>query len=202
MNYLWGGMILVGVVYAAMTGNLGAVTDQALASAKEAVSLCLTMTGAMAFWVGLMKIAEKGGMVNRAASAMGPILRFLFPSVPENSIAGRYMATNMVSNFLGLGWAATPAGLQGMQALAELEQERRMKRAPGKARKPGVASNEMCTFLIMNISSLQLIPINVIAYRSQYGSVNPAAIVGAGIVATTVSTLAGMVYCKIMDRKR
>lgn len=83
MNYLWGGMILVGVVYAAMTGNLGAVTDQALASAKEAVSLCLTMTGAMAFWVGLMKIAEKGGMVNRAASAMGPILRFLFPSVPE-----------------------------------------------------------------------------------------------------------------------
>ena len=73
MNYLWGGMILVGVVYAAMTGNLGAVTDQALASAKEAVSLCLTMTGAMAFWVGLMKIAEKGGMVNRAASAMGPI---------------------------------------------------------------------------------------------------------------------------------
>ena len=85
MNYLWGGMILVGVVYAAMTGNLGAVTDQALASAKEAVSLCLTMTGAMAFWVGLMKIAEKGGMVNRAASAMGPILRFLFPSVPENS---------------------------------------------------------------------------------------------------------------------
>lgn len=103
MNYLWGGMILVGVVYAAMTGNLGAVTDQALASAKEAVSLCLTMTGAMAFWVGLMKIAEKGGMVNRAASAMGPILRFLFPSVPENSTAARYMATNMVSNFLGLG---------------------------------------------------------------------------------------------------
>ncbi len=101
MNYLWGGMILVGVVYAAMTGNLGAVTDQALASAKEAVSLCLTMTGAMAFWVGLMKIAEKGGMVNRAASAMGPILRFLFPSVPENSTAARYMATNMVSNFLG-----------------------------------------------------------------------------------------------------
>mgnify|MGYP001179361080 CR=1 FL=1 len=108
MNYLWGGMILVGVVYAAMTGNLGAVTDQALASAKEAVSLCLTMTGAMAFWVGLMKIAEKGGMVNRAASAMGPILRA--PSVPENSTAARYMATNMVSNFLGLGWAQPRQG--------------------------------------------------------------------------------------------
>ena len=160
MNYLWGGMILVGVVYAAMTGNLGAVTDQALASAKEAVSLCLTMTGAMAFWVGLMKIAEKGGMVNRAASAMGPILRFLFPSVPENSTAGRYMATNMVSNFLGLGWAATPAGISAMKELKRLQ------------KMSNQATDAMCDFLIINISSLQLIPVNIIAYRSQYGA-NP-----------------------------
>ena len=165
MNYLWGGMILVGVVYAAMTGNLGAVTDQALASAKEAVSLCLTMTGAMAFWVGLMKIAEKGGMVNRAASAMGPILRFLFPSVPENSTAGRYMATNMVSNFLGLGWAATPAGISAMKELKRLQ------------KMSNQATDAMCDFLIINISSLQLIPVNIIAYRSQYGAVSPAAIV-------------------------
>ena len=170
MNYLWGGMILVGVVYAAMTGNLGAVTDQALASAKEAVSLCLTMTGAMAFWVGLMKIAEKGGMVNRAASAMGPILRFLFPSVPENSTAARYMATNMVSNFLGLGWAATPAGISAMKELKRLQ------------KMSNQATDAMCDFLIINISSLQLIPVNIIAYRSQYGAVSPAAIVGpAGI---------------------
>ena len=133
---------------------------------------------------------------------MRPLIRFLFPNIPEGHRANQYITTNFIANFLGLGWAATPAGLQGMQALAELEQERRMKRSPGKARQPGVASNEMCTFLIMNISSLQLIPINVIAYRSQYGSVNPAAIVGAGIVATTVSTLAGMVYCKIMDGKK
>ena len=182
MNYLWGGMILVGVVYAAMTGNLGAVTDQALASAKEAVSLCLTMTGAMAFWVGLM-IAEKGGMVNRAASAMGPILRFLFPSVPENSTAGRYMATNMVSNFLGLGWAATPAGISAMKELKRLQK----------------MSNQdaMCDFLIINISSLQLIPVNIIAYRSQYGAVSPAAIVGPAIIATSISTLAAVIFIKL-----
>ena len=74
MNYLWAGMLLVGIVYAALTGNLGAVTDQALISAKEAVSLCLTMAGAMAFWVGLMRIAENGGMLNRAASALGPLI--------------------------------------------------------------------------------------------------------------------------------
>ena len=177
MNYLWGGMILVGVVYAAMTGNLGAVTDQALASAKEAVSLCLTMTGAMAFWVGLMKIAEKGGMVNRAASAMGPILHFLFPSVPENSTAARYMATNMVSNFLGLGWAATPAGISAMKELKRLQ--------------------KMCDFLIINISSLQLIPVNIIAYRSQYGAVSPAAIVGPAIIATSISTLAAVIFIKL-----
>lgn len=185
MNYLWGGMILVGVVYAAMTGNLGAVTDQALASAKEAVSLCLTMTGAMTFWVGLMKIAEKGGMVNRAASAMGPILRFLFPSVPENSTAGRYMATNMVSNFLGLGWAATPAGISAMKELKRLQ------------KMSNQATDAMCDFLIINISSLQLIPVNIIAYRSQYGAVSPAAIVGPAIIATSISTLAAVIFIKL-----
>ncbi len=126
----------------------------------------------------------------------------MFPDIPKEPQANQDITTHINANFLGLGWAATPAGLQGMQALEELEQERRLKKSPGKARKPGVASNEMCTILIKNISSQQLIPINVIAYRSQYGSVNPAAIVGAGIVATTISTLAGMVYCKIMDGKQ
>ena len=185
MNYLWGGMILVGVVYAAMTGNLGAVTDQALASAKEAVSLCLTMRGAMAFWVGLMKIAEKGGMVNRAASALKPILRLLFPSVPENSTAARYMATNMVSNFLGLGWAATPAGISAMKELKRLQ------------KMSNQATDAMCDFLIINISSLQLIPVNIIAYRSQYGAVSPAAIVGPAIIATSISTLAAVIFIKL-----
>ena len=193
LNYLWAGMIIIGIVYGAFTGKMPDITNAALDSAKEAVTLCITMVGVMAFWMGIMEIASR---------AMRPLIRFLFPDIPKEHQANQYITTNFIANFLGLGWAATPAGLQGMQALAELEQERRMKRAPGKARKPGVASNEMCTFLIMNISSLQLIPINVIAYRSQYGSMNPAAIVGAGIVATTVSTLAGMVYCKIMDRTK
>lgn len=89
-----------------------------------------------------------------------------------------------------------------MEELEKLEEDRRNGRLPGPARKRGVASNEMCTFLILNISSLQLIPMNIIAYRSQYGSVNPTAIVGPGIVATAVSTLVAIVYCKMMDRKR
>ena len=106
------------------------------------------------------------------------------------------------ANFLGLGWAATPAGLKAMEELEKLEEERRQGRLPGPVRKRGVASNEMCTFLILNISSLQLIPMNIIAYRSQYGSVNPTAIVGPGIVATAVSTIVAVLYCKMMDGKR
>ena len=107
---------------------------------------------------------------------------------------------NFVANFLGLGWAATPAGLRAMETLAQLEEERREKQIPVVPR--GTASNEMCTFLILNISSLQLIPVNVIAYRSQYGSVNSTAIVGPAIVATAVSTGVAVVFCKVMNRKK
>ena len=202
LNGIWGFFLIGGILTGAFLGRMDMVTGAILSGGRSAVELALAMAGVISVWSGVLKIAERGGMIDRLAARLTPLMDFLFPSVPRLHPARKYIATNFVANFLGLGWAATPAGLQGMQALAELEQERRMKRAPGKARKPGVASNEMCTFLIMNISSLQLIPINVIAYRSQYGSVNPAAIVGAGIVATTVSTLAGMVYCKIMDRKR
>ena len=115
------------------------------------------------------------------ASKMRPLIDFVSLIFRKKLRRSVIFTTNFICKiFWGLGWGGNACRTQGMQALAELEQERRMKRAPGKARKPGVASNEMCTFLIMNISSLQLIPINVIAYRSQYGSVNPAAIVGAG----------------------
>lgn len=124
-------------------------------------------------------------MVSRAASALKPILRFLFPSVPENSTAGRYMATNMVSNFLGLGWAATPAGISAMKELKRLQ------------KMSNQATDAMCDFLIINISSLQLIPVNIIAYRSQYGAVSPAAIVGPAIIATSISTLAAVIFIKL-----
>lgn len=200
MNYLWGGMIIVGVIYGALTGRLDAVTDQALASAKEAVTLCITMAGVMAFWVGVMRIAERAGMVRQAARHLNPVLNFLFPNLPEGHSSRTYIATNMVANFLGLGWAATPAGLSAMKELEKLEEERRQEGSASVAK--GTASSEMCTFLIINISSLQLIPVNIIAYRSQYGSVNPAGIVGAGIAATAVSTAAAVVFCKVMGRKR
>ena len=209
LNYLWGAMLLVGVVYGAFQGRLPELTTAALDSAKDAVGLCITMTGVMSLWVGLMEIAQKSGMIRQAAGKLQPFISFMFPGIPKGHKAREYITTNIIANIFGLGWAATPAGLKAMEALEDLEEERRTGgglRAGAKAIRPpvpkGTASNEMCTFLIINISSLQLIPVNIIAYRSQYGSVNPAAIVGPAIVATIVSTVVAVVYCKVMDGKR
>ena len=190
LNSLWAGMILIGIIFAAFTGRIPEITDAALDSSKEAVTLCITMIGVMAFWMGLMEIASKAGMIEKGAKMLKPFVRFLFPEVPEGHKAGEHITTNIIANFLGLGWAATPAGLKAMEELGKLNHG-----SP-------VASNAMCNFLILNISSLQLIPVNVIAFRSQYGSVNPTAIVGAGIVATAISTGTAIVFCKVMDRKK
>ncbi len=202
LNYLWAGMILIGIVCAAFTGRLPEITNAALDSSKEAVTLCITMMGVMSFWVGMMEIASQAGIIQGLSRRMGPVIRFLFPQLPENHPAREHITTNIIANVLGLGWAATPAGLRAMEELGNLEEDRRKGRLPGPVRKLGIASNEMCTFLIINISSLQLIPVNVIAYRSQYGSVNPAAIVGPGIAATAVSTAVAVVFCKVMDKNQ
>ena len=199
LNYLWAAMILLGIIFAAFTGRMPDITNAAIDSSKEAISLCITMMGVMSLWVGLMEIAEKAGLIQSASRRIRPLIRFLFPNLPVGHPAEEHITTNLIANVLGLGWAATPAGLRTMEELGRLEEDRRSGRQPGPIQKRGVASNEMCTFLIINISSLQLIPVNVIAYRSQYGSVNPAAIVGAGIIATSISTLAALLYCKIMD---
>lgn len=205
MNYLWGFMIVIGVVFAAFHGTLPEVTEAALSSAKEAVALCITMMGVMSFWVGIMRIAENAGIIEGAARKCMPFLKFLFPNIPKDHPANRYIAANMIANVFGLGWAATPAGLKAMEELAKLEEEMGNPdyRSDGKGirgKRERVASNEMCTFLILNISSLQLMPVNMIAYRSQYGSVNPAGIIAPAIVATFVSTAVAVIYCKIIDR--
>ena len=202
LNYLWAGMILIGIVYASFTGRIPDITNAAIDSSKEAVSLCITMMGVLSMWMGLMKIAEKGGIIAQASLKLKPLIRFLFPNLPSGHSSEEYIVTNFIAISLGLAGPATPAGLKAMEELGKLEDDRRKARLPGPVRSLGIASNEMCTFLIINISSLQLIPVNVIAYRSQYGSVNPAALVGAGILATTVSTGAAVLFCKIIDRKQ
>ena len=198
LNDLWAAMLLLGIVYGTLQGRLPELTEAALTSAGEAVNLCVTMAGIMALWVGVMEIAQKSGIIGRVSRVIGPFLDFMFPRLPREHPAREYITTNVIANIFGLGWAATPAGLKAMEALSDLEEERR--RMGQQARKKGTASNEMCTFLVLNIASLQLIPVNIIAYRSQYGSVNPAAILAPSLVATLISAVGAVVFCKLMDR--
>ena len=206
MTYLWSGMIIIGIIYGALTGNLKAVTEAAVSSGKDAVTLCISMAGMVAMWSGLMKIAEMAGIVEKLSGKLRPVMRFLFPDLDPDSEPCKYISLNFLSNILGLGWAATPAGLKAMESLAELE-DRRIEISKKKwkgsksEQRTGIASKEMCTFLIINISSLQLIPVNMIAYRAQYGSADPAAVVGPGMVATVVSTVTAVIFCRIMNRR-
>lgn len=188
LNYLWAGMIVIGLVFGIINGEAAGLTNAALDSSKEAVSLCITMMGVMSMWMGLMEIAQEAGILASMERWLTPAVDFLFPQVPRKHPAREHITTNIIANFLGLGWAATPAGLKAMEELGRLEEE---KRTVPK----GTASNAMCTFLIINISSLQLIPVTIVAYRSQYGSVNPAAVIWPGILATALSTLVAVFYC-------
>lgn len=200
MTYLWGGMLIIGIVFGVLNGNLPEVTEAVISSSKEAVTLCISMAGITAMWTGIMKIAENTGLVSLLSRGMKPVLRFLFPDIPPESQAGKYISLNFLSNILGLSWASTSSGLCAVRELQKLNEEDCKKRGVTKKRAPHIASTAMCTFMIINVSSLQILPMNMIAYRAQYGSVNPAAIVGPGIVATAVSTGAAVVVCKIMGR--
>lgn len=188
LNYLWGAMILIGIVYAILTGNISAIGTQTLGSSKEAVTLCITMLGIMAMWTGLMQVAKSVGIIDGLTKLLRPVLTLLFPDIPKEHIANEYIASNMIANLLGLGWAATPMGLKAMAELKKLNHD------------SDVASCNMCTFLIINISSLQLIPVNIIAYRTQYNSVSPTGILGAAIVTTCFSTIVGVLFSIIARR--
>lgn len=188
LNYLWALMIIIGIIVGMITGNAEAVSTSIISSAKEAVTLCISMLGVMSLWMGIMQIAKTSGLITSLTKLLRPIIRLLFPDIPKEHVANEYIASNIIANVLGLGWAATPVGLKAMKELKKLNNESE------------IASCDMCTFLIINISSLQLIPVNVIAFRAEYGSVNPAEILGAGIVATTFSTMAGVLFSLVVRK--
>ena len=184
LNILWVLMIAGGILFASFHGTTGKLTEVFISSSTEAVNLCIFMLGVIGVWNGMMEIAVKSGLMKRVSRAMYPFIHWLFPDIPSKHKANEYIAANMAANILGLGWAATPAGLKAMKELKKLENTYE-------------ASDMMCAFLVLNISSLQLIPINMIAYRSQYGSANPTAIVLPVILATSISTIAALIFCKV-----
>jgi len=188
LNKLWGGMILLSIVVALITGNIPALTNAAIESAREAITLSITMLGILAMWTGLMTVAEKAGLIGALAKRSRPVLRYLFPDLGKNHPAHEPIATNFIANILGLGWAATPSGLKAMKVLQE------------ENPKKDTATRSMRMFMVINMSSLQLVTISVVAYRMQYNSVNPSEIIGPGLVVTAITTVVAIVFCKIVDK--
>ena len=188
LNGIWGFFVIGGILTGAFLGRMDGVTQAVIGGGKTAMELAFAMAGVVAVWSGVLKIAEKGGMIDALAGKMTPLMDFLFPSVPRHHKARKYIAANFAANFLGLGWAATPAGLLAMKELQKLNREEK-----------GTASAAMCMFLTVNMTSLQLVTVNILAFRTEYGSHDPAEIVGVGIIATLITTLVGTLAAKCME---
>lgn len=190
LNGIWGFFVIGGILTGAFLGRMDLVTAAVIDGGKSAMELAFTMAGVVAVWSGVLKIAEQGGMIDTLAGKMTPMMDVLFPSIPKNHRARKYIATNFVANFLGLGWAATPAGLMAMKELQKLNREAK-----------GTASSAMCMFLTVNMTSLQLVTVNILAYRAEFGSKNPAEIVGVGIFATLITTVVGVFAALLLERR-
>ncbi|QEK13384.1 spore maturation protein [Crassaminicella thermophila] len=189
INKIWFFMIIIGMLVAIATNNIQIINDVVIKNTQEAVGFAIGLTGIMAVWLGLMNVAEKSGLIKRIGKIMSPFIRLLFPQIPKNHPAISSMVMNMVANMFGAGNSATALGLKAMEQLQSIN--------PVKTR----ATNAMCMFLVINMSSIQLIPLSVLKIRADAGSVNPTEIIGTSLVATTVSTVVGIIACKILERK-
>ena len=188
LNIIWVVLLVSGIIIGAFTGNIQAVTDAIMSYADTGVELALGLIGMMSLWLGIMKIAEKSGLIILIGKALRPIMKFLFPEVPEDHPAMGSMVMNISANILGLGNAATPLGIKAMKELQQLNEDKE------------TASNSMCMFLAINTSSVTLIASSVIAYRLSAGSNNPTEIIGPTIIATLSSTIAAIIAVKIFEK--
>ncbi|MCL6453263.1 MAG: spore maturation protein [Alicyclobacillus sp.] len=188
IDLIWLLLFVSGLVTAALTGKIGAVSQAVLGGAASGVELAIGLISVIAFWLGIMNIAEKAGLVQVLARLLKPVGRFLYPSVPEDHPAMGSILANMSANILGLGNAATPLGLKAMQELQTLNEDKE------------TASDAMCTLLAINTASICLIPTTVIAVRMQYGSAHPTSIVGTTFVATAIGTAAAIILDRLFRR--
>ncbi len=189
LNYIWLALVVLAVLMGGQAGRLAEVTTAAFEACKTAVmTIALPLAGIMALWLGMMKLAEKSGLVSILARALRPVLTWLFPDVPANHPAMGAIVMNTAANMLGLSNAATPLGLRAMQDLEKLNP------------RPGTATNAMCTFLAINTSSVQLIPATTVAILAAAGAKNPTQIIGTAFFATCCSTLAGIVAVKFFEK--
>jgi len=188
LNYIWLALVLLAVTIGGWTGHLKEVTDGAFDGAKTAVTIALGLIGIMALWLGVMRLAERAGLIQKLARVLRPVMSRLFPGVPNDHPAMGSMLMNMAANMLGLGNAATPLGLRAMRDLERLNPH------------PGTATNAMCTFLAINTSSVQLIPTTAIAILVAAGSTNPTAIVGTSLLATLCAATVAITTVKLLEK--
>ena len=188
LNYIWLALVLLAVAIGGWNDRLKDVTEGAFDGAKTAVTIALGLIGIMALWLGVMRLAERAGLVQRIARGLRPIMRRLFPDVPPEHPAMGSMVMNMSANMLGLGNAATPLGLRAMRDLESLNP------------RPGVATNAMCTFLAINTSSVQLIPATAIAILVASGSTRPTAIIGTALLATLCAASVAIISVKLLEK--
>ena len=191
LNDIWLGLVLGSVLLGGLNGQLPAVTDAAFDAAKTAVmTIALPLVGVTALWLGVMRLAERAGMIQSLARLLRPALRRLFPDIPAEHPAWGSMLMNIAANMIGLTNAATPLGLRAMADLEKLN------------RHPGTATNAMCTFLAINTGSVQLLPTTAIGILAAAGSTNPTAIVGTVLLATFCSSAAGLIAVKTLEKLR
>ncbi|MFW5647598.1 MAG: nucleoside recognition domain-containing protein [Candidatus Alkaliphilus sp. MAG34] len=190
MNIIWIVMILIGVSIAIVTGKPEIINDVVIHETGEAVMFAIGLAGIMSFWLGLMNIAKKSGLINSITKSMTPITRCLFPDIPPNHPAIGAMMMNMVANMFGAGNSATALGLKAMDELQKLNTDKT------------VVTNAMAMFLVINMSSIQIIPLTILKLRADAGSVNPADIIVTSILATIVSTIVGVIACKILEGRK
>ncbi len=187
LNYIWIGLLMIGFAFGIVNGRLDDVTKAAMDSAQTAVTVCIGLLGVMCLWTGLMKVAEKSGLIRIIGRAVRPVLIFLFPEIPKDHPALGAIVMNLVANFLGLGNAATPLGLKAMKELQSLNKDKK------------TATNAMCMFLVLNTAAIQLVPANIIALRTSEGSKKPAEIIICIWIASVCATIMGIIAAKMLS---
>jgi len=188
LNYIWFGLMAIALVVAIFTGSAPAVTRAAVDSAKTAVDISLGLVGVMTLWLGIMKIAEKAGLVTLLGRALRPFARLLFPEIPAEHPAVGAMILGVAANMLGLNNAATPLNIKAMEELQQLNLDK------------DTASNAMVTFMVINTGGIQFIPATIIAVLAATGSTNPTAIIPTTLIATLCGTIAAVASAKLLQR--
>ncbi|MCI7554235.1 MAG: spore maturation protein [Tenericutes bacterium] len=189
VNIIWALFIIIGIIYSLISGNFNVINNEILVSGKSALELLLGMLPLLVIWMGLMKVAEEAGIISSISKMMSPILKKIFPSVPNNDPSLGFIASNIAANMAGLGSAATPFGLKAMESLQKLNKDKK------------VASEAMITFLVLNTSGVTIVPTTIISLRLLYGSVNPSVVLPFCIIATTCSTIGGLTIDYLIRRK-